>query len=176
MRLAFAPSLAATLIASIALTACGGDDGETITDAGTWLETYVARLCPKAHACRTEFPDGDAAFVIAWKVDVDACKSGFLPAAEVRASVASGQAAFDASQGRECLAALAYDQQTCPTFWTSADPDACADVLTGNVGAGDACANQLECSGGLSCLDSRCAMPPMMRGSDAGRAAPRRPR
>ena len=134
---------------------------------------YVARLCPKAHACRAEFPDGDAAFVVAWKTDVDACKAGFLPAAEVRASVASGKAAFDAGQGRDCLAALDYEQQTCPQFFTTDDPDECTDVLTGNVGAGDACANQLECADGLACLDSRCAMPPMMRGSDASGAAPR---
>jgi hypothetical protein len=159
MRLArLAPlTLAATLL--IPLVACGGsDDGDSmITDPGAWLEAYVGELCPKVHACKADWmSQGGETFADAWGADVAGCKAIFLTADQVRMSVSNGKATFNATAGRDCLAMLNYDSQTCPAFWAASDPAVCATVYTGTVTAGGACANGLECAAGLACAQGTC--------------------
>ena len=136
MRLALSAALTAAALVT-PFVACGGDDGGTITDPGTWLDTYVTKLCTKAHEC----------------------KAMFLTPERVRTSVSSGKVTFDASKGSQCLAMLPYDTQTCPAFWAGTDPDACTGVLTGTVALNGACANSLECTTGLSCAQNVCSSP-----------------
>jgi hypothetical protein len=156
-------ALLATSTAAALLTplgACGGDDGETITDPGTWLDTYVARLCAKVHACAASYvPTGGETFEEQWGATEAACKAIFLTADQVRTSVASGRAVFDADAGRDCLAMLGFDDLSCPEFWDSADPAVCRTVYRGTVAAGGACAISLECVSGFFCIDQTCQMP-----------------
>jgi hypothetical protein len=160
----------AALIASIALLgACAGDDGHSgpiidargdsgsSLDAGAWLETYIARLCTKAHSCKASYPSQQGeTFEDVWGGDVSACKANFLTADQVRASVATGKTLYDADAGAQCLAMLPYDLQTCAEFWSTNDPAICGSVFRGTVTAGGACSNGLECQPGLSCISGTC--------------------
>lgn len=160
MRLALLASLTAAALLT-PLAACGGDDGDsTITDPGTWLETYITKLCTKAHACKADYvPSGSETFEDAWGADVTACKATFITAAQVRASVTAGKATFNADAGKQCLAMLPYDGQTCPDFWATSDPAVCGTVFMGTVAASGACANGLECQSGLFCVQGVCTAP-----------------
>jgi hypothetical protein len=157
-------ALAAMLVTAALVTpfaACGGDDGDgggTITDAGLWLDTYIAKLCTKAHACKADYvPQSTETFEDVWGADVAACKSGFLTAEQVRTSVSSGKTTFNAAAGAQCLAMLPYDGQACPDFWSTNDPEVCSTVFAGTVAAGGACSNGLECMSGLFCASGMCS-------------------
>lgn len=151
-------------LAALALSAaaCGGsddDDGATITDVGTWMDTYVStRLCPKAHACKADYtPPQGFTFEDIYGTDVATCRNAFVSAEQVRASVAGGRVRFDADAGRDCLAMLEYESQTCPVFWATEDPAVCDTVLVGQVAVGGACSFTLECAPGLYCAGTSCA-------------------
>lgn len=150
-------------LAALALSAtgCGGsDDGESlITDVGTWMDTYIGtRLCPKAHACKAEYtPPQGFTFEEIWGADVDSCRIGFVSAAQVRGSVEAGRVVFDAEAGRDCLAMLQYESQTCSVFWATEDPAVCDTVLVGQVALGGGCDYTLECAPGLFCGSGSCA-------------------
>lgn len=151
------PLAASAVVASTLAVGCSGDGGAAITDGGTWLDTYVGRLCAKAHACRESYGTGAGpTFEEAWGTDAADCRLRFPSAAEVRDAVAGGTCAFDADAGESCLSDLAYEQESCEAFWAGTDPDVCSGVLVGLVGAGGACESGLECAPGLVCTDGRC--------------------
>lgn len=168
MRLALATTLLAAALVT-PLAACGDDGGGKITDAGTWLETYIGKLCTKAHECKADYvPSGTETFEDAWGVDVAACKGQFITAEQVRASVTAGKATFNADAGEQCLAMLGYDSQTCTQFWSTEDPAVCRTVFAGTVAASGACANGLECMSGLFCVQGTCTAPGVNGGPGAG--------
>lgn len=168
MRLALLATFTVSALVT-PLVACGGDDGGPITDPGTWLDTYVGRLCAKAHACKADFPPAQGDFATSWGADVTACKATFLTPERVRASVTGGKATFDPAKGDQCLSMLPYDSQDCPAFWAGSDPDICGTVFAGTVAANGACANGLECMTGLACASGTC-MPQGVTGPAAGRS------
>lgn len=169
MRLAPLAPFALAAVLAAPLVACGGDDGDsTITDPGTWLDAYVAKLCAKAHACKADFPTGGGTFEDSWGADPTACKATFLTPAQVRASVTAGRATFNAQAGHDCLAMLPYDSQTCPDFWNTSDPEVCAMVFAGTGANGDVCDNGLECMTGLSCSAGHCTAPAVAGGAHPG--------
>lgn len=95
---------------------------------------------------------------------VDDCRAFYarssVDSPDVRTSLEAGRLVFDPERARRCVDS--YAQLTCDTLPPDrAARDACAEVFTGTIAPGDACAFGEECASGAcareACPDACCA-------------------
>jgi hypothetical protein len=143
--------LAYVTAVTLALVACGDDDGGSLAVADV-PERLEGEVCAQAVACGLS-PD-EATCRATTFLDTDSN--------DLEAAVARGTVIYDAGAAADCIDAFADFLGGCAfSDQGSIDepPDACARAVQGTVAAGGACYLDEECVGG-SAGDAECVAPP----------------
>ena len=134
----------------LALAACGGGGGDSLSAGEAWSEN-IQQICDKAHDCRDSFPTGQGfSFEQLYGNTVDECVDSFETlgtAAQVDASAEAGRIDYDEADAQACLDESMIDTLTCEMFWAGEGPDVpeCETALVGTVANGGSCTISLDC-------------------------------
>ncbi len=161
------------------LAACGGGDGGggpiALTDLGTQLSDA---LCMKAFMCCTQAQLTSlfqSSTTLTTTAQCETYLSGLITGFAIpqyQASVSANRAAYNGSAAAACVDVI--ESSTCTEFnadaTDTAAPSGCAGLLVGEVGSGDACTQDYECTtgycqgavGGSNAMDGHCAPIPTM--------------
>lgn len=139
------------------LAACGDDGGGSSLTAGSYLTQFTDIFCGSAFECESSFPETPQTGTHEdnFGPDEATCKTGFITAEQIQASVDAGRVTFDAGVARTCLSK--FEALDCAGYWDALTvtglPAECDVALVGTVATGGQCTLNVDCVS-VSCSTS----------------------